>query len=262
MKFLISLVTRLIPRKYLHLVSHFFLRILAKFMEGNGFTDPINGKNYKRFLPYGRMKSRKNALSPATLSLERHRLMFLYLKNKTQFFSSQLKVLHIAPEYCFIRLFKSLPNLTYLTADLESPWADIKMDINDMPFEENYFDVVFCNHVLEHIPDDIHAMRQIQRVLKPGGWALLQVPMNPNSDQTDEDLTLKNPREREKRFLQSDHFRLYGKDYSERLKRAGFNVHIDKLIDELPTEDRTKYALMEGEWLYIAIKPENHDSKH
>jgi SAM-dependent methyltransferase len=256
MRKLVSLITRLIPRKYLHHVSHFFLRLLALLYRGKGFTDPINGKNYRRFLPYGRLHSRANALSPATLSLERHRLMHLYLERKTDFFSASYKVLHIAPEYCFLKRFKQQPNLEYITADLESPWADVKMDINAMPFEDNSFDVVFCNHVLEHIPDDVHAMREILRVLKPGGWALMQVPMNPDADLTDEDISITDPRERERRFLQDDHFRLYGKDYADRLALAGFRVHIDRLIEELPDEEVKRFALMEGEWLYIGYKPE------
>jgi len=257
MRKLVSLITRLIPRKYLHHVSHFFLRLLAITYRGKGFIDPINGKSYRRFLPYGRLHSRTNALSPATLSLERHRLMHLYLERKTDFFTGRYKVLHIAPEYCFLKRFKALPNLEYITADLESPWADVKMDINAMPFHENEFDIVFCNHVLEHIPDDVHAMREILRVLKPGGWALMQVPMNPTAEKTDEDPTITDPRERERRFLQDDHFRLYGKDYADRLAKAGFEVHIDRLIEELHEEEVRRFALMPGEHLYIGFKPKS-----
>lgn len=255
MQKLVSWATRFIPRKYLHRVSHFFLGILAFFYEGEGVTDPINGKNYKKFLPYGRLKSRPNALSPATLSLERHRLMWLFLQTKTGFFSDKLKVLHIAPEYCFIKRFKALKNLDYITGDLESPLADIKMDVNAIPFEDNSFDLVFCNHVLEHIPDDIHAMREIQRVLRPGGWAILQVPMKPGAELTDEDISITDPRERERRFLQSDHFRLYGLDYADRLRKAGFDVHIDTMTESMPEAEMKRYALMQGEHLYVGIKP-------
>jgi SAM-dependent methyltransferase len=255
MQKLVSLVTRFIPRKYLHHVSHFFLKTLAMAYRGKGFVDPINGKSYRKFLPYGRLHSRKNALSPATLSLERHRLMWLFLQQKTHFFTDRLKVLHIAPEYCFISLFKKCPNLDYLTGDLDSPLADIHLDINQLPFEDNHFDVIFCNHVLEHIPDDVHAMRELCRVLRPGGWAILQVPMRLGAAHTEEDITLTDPKERERRFLQDDHFRLYGLDYKDRLEKAGFQVHIDKMVDEMPATTRDSFALMPGEWLYVGIKP-------
>lgn len=255
MKKIVSLVTRIIPRKYLHHVSHFFLQIVGLFYRGKALEDPITGKTYRKFLPYGRLHSRENALSPDSLSLERHRLMWIYLRNKTDFFTAPLKVLHIAPEYCFIKRFKRMPNLDYTTADLESPWADVKMDINDMPFADNSFDVVFCNHVLEHIPDDIHAMREILRVMKPGGWSILQVPQNYNMEKTDEDLTVTDPKERERRFLQSDHFRLYGRDYAGRLQTAGFEVTEDKLAMEMDPALVKRYAILPGEVLYIGKKP-------
>ena len=255
MKFIVSIVTRIVPRKYLHHISHFFLRIISLFYRGNKYEDPITGITYRKLLPYGRVQSRTNALSPDSMALERHRLMWLYLKTKTDFFSTNLKLLHIAPEYCFIKRFKAMKNLDYTTADLESPWADVKMDINKMPFENNSYDVVFCNHVLEHIPDDIHAMKEIIRVMKPGGWSILQVPQNYNMEQTDEDLNITDPKERERRFLQSDHFRLYGRDYADRLKKAGFVVEENHLVKELAPELAERYALPLSEVLYIGRKP-------
>ena len=106
-----------------------------------------------RKLFHGRLKSRENVLAPDSMSLERHRLMWLFLKQKTNFFNDKLKFLHIAPEYCFIKIFKSMKNLDYITGDLISPWADVKFDVHDIPFEDNSFDVVICNHVLEHVED-------------------------------------------------------------------------------------------------------------
>jgi ubiquinone/menaquinone biosynthesis C-methylase UbiE len=148
-----------------------------------------------------------------------------------------------------------MKNLDYTTADLESPWADVKMDINDMPFEDNSYDVVFCNHVLEHIPDDVHAMKEIFRVMKPGGWSILQVPQIYEMEKTDEDLTITDPKERERRFLQDDHFRLYGKDYADRLKSAGFEVEENHLVKELAPGLADRYGLPLTEVLYIARKP-------
>ena len=129
MKLLISFATRFIPRHYLQKVSHLFLLLIAPFYKGNKFEDPIDGKTYRKFLPYGRLDSRKNALAPHSMSLERHRLIWLYLKNKTNFFADQLRFLHIAPEYCYKARFKKLENIDYVTGDLISPWADVKMDV-------------------------------------------------------------------------------------------------------------------------------------
>lgn len=255
MKFIISLVTRIIPRKYLHHVSHFFLRIIGLFYAGNTVQDPITGKTYSKFLPYGRVQSRPNALSPDSMSLERHRLMWLYLQRETAFFTAPLKVLHIAPEYCFISRMKQMKNLAYVTGDLESPWADVKMDICAMPFDDNSFDVVFCNHVLEHIPDDQLAMKEILRVMKPGAWSILQVPQNIAMEHTDEDATITDPTERERRFLQSDHFRLYGRDYGQRLAKAGFIVEENDLSVRLSKEEQQRFAIPVGELLYIGRKP-------
>jgi len=98
-------------------------------------------------------------------------LLWLYLQRKTSFFSAPLKVLHIAPEQAFYKRFRQQPNLEYITSDLYSPLADVKADICALPFEDEQFDVILCNHVLEHIPDDTQAMRELYRVLKKGGSA-------------------------------------------------------------------------------------------
>ena len=254
MKTLISLATRLIPRNYLQHVSHFFLRIFSLFMRGNNFEDPINGKRYRKLLPYGRIRPRENALAPDSMSLERHRLMWLFIKEKTNFFNEKLKFLHIAPEYCFIKLFKNMKNLDYITADLISPWADIKMDVHDIPFEENTFDVVICNHVLEHVDDDHKVMTEFFRIMKPGGWGIFQVPIDRNNANTEEDKNITDPKERERLYWQSDHVRLYGLDYGKRLSNAGFKVTESNFINEINPKLVKRYALPEGEKIYFCQK--------
>ncbi len=206
-------------------------------------------------LPYGRIQMRENALCPKCQSLERHRLMWLYLQRETDFFTAPHKVLHIAPEACFVERFKQLPQLEYYTADLESPWADIKMDIRQMPLEDNSFDIVFCNHVLEHIDDEQQALRELYRILRPGGWALLQVPINYELEHTFEDPSIQSPEEREKYYGQSDHVRQYGRDYPQRLENAGFRVKADEFVKTLPPGEVRRFALPANEILYIAIKP-------
>lgn len=154
--------------------------LLDIYWRGHRYTDPINGKSYRRFLPYGYEDMRSNVLSPGTLSLERHRLCWLYLKEHTELFSKNIKVLHFAPEQAFYPRFRRLKNIEYTTTDLNSPLADVHADICALPFDNNQYDMIICNHVLEHIPDDLRAMREIYRVLKPGGLAILQVPYQGN----------------------------------------------------------------------------------
>ncbi len=180
--------------------------------------------------------------------------MWLYLKERTNFFTEDLKLLHIAPELCFIKKFKSMPNIDYTSADLESPLADVKMDVHEIPFEDNTFNVVFCNHVMEHVEDDIKAMSEIHRVLKPGGWAIIQSPQDYSRDTTLEDPTITDPKERERVYWQDDHVRLFGLDYGKRLETAGFNVTEDKFVMDLPKETVKRYALPKNEIIYFCAK--------
>jgi SAM-dependent methyltransferase len=254
MKKIISFVIRKIPRKYLQIISPLALKILSVFYTGNNVECPISGKTYRKFLPYGRTNPRPNALAPDSLSLERHRLMWLYLKEKTNFFTDKLKVLHIAPEHCFLKKFESMKNLDYITADLESPLAKVKMDVHQIPFADNTIDVVFCNHVMEHVDDDIKAMSEIRRVMKPGAWAIIQSPIDPTRKTTFEVPSLKTREEREKAHGQDDHVRTYGLDYPERLRKAGFNVKEDRFVMEMDKEKVRRYALPAEEIIYLCKK--------
>jgi predicted SAM-dependent methyltransferase len=243
-----------IPRKYLIRFSYLFRRISQYFNRGNNVECPVCGSRYRKFLSYGYHDVRKNALCPKCLSLERHRLIWLFLKEKTGFFNEQLKVLHIAPEQCFEERFRKLTNLEYITADLDSPLADFICDVQKMPFRDNEFDVVICNHVLEHVDDDTLAMKEILRVMKPGAFAILLVPLNFSRSTTYEDATITSPKERTKHFLQYDHKRLYGTDFPNRLKKAGFIVPEKNFLDEIDDEHRIRYALPESEFMFGYIK--------
>jgi SAM-dependent methyltransferase len=243
-----------IPRPILIKASYLFSPVISIYLRGSRFTDPIDGKSFSSFLPYGYGKQRKNALAPGTLSLERHRLLWLYLKNETDFFTASKKVLHIAPEQCFLKRFKNLKNLDYLTADLYSPIADVKADICDLPFEENSFDVVFCNHVLEHIEDDKKAMGELYRVLKPGGMGIFQIPQDLEREKTYEDFSITSSEERTKHFGQYDHVRIYGKDYFDRLRAVGFKVEEVNYSEKISFELIEKYCLTKGEILPVCTK--------
>lgn len=243
-----------IPRPYLIKMSYLATPVLSLWLKGDTYTDPIDGKSFKRFLPYGYGEQRPNALSPSTLSLERHRLLWLYLQNETEFFRKPLKVLHMAPEQCFLSVFKKMKNLDYTTADLYSPIVDVKADILDLPFEDNLFDVVFCNHVLEHIEDDARAMNELFRVMKPGGLGIFQVPQDIRREHTYEDFTITSPEEKAKHFGQYDHVRIYGKDYFDRLRKAGFTVEELDYSANLSQDAVNRYCLTKGEILPVCRK--------
>jgi SAM-dependent methyltransferase len=254
-KSLFRFALKAVPRPLLIRLSYVARPVLASFYSGNRFEDPIDGRTYKKLLPYGyEGRQRENALAPATLSLERHRLMWLYLKEETDFFTASKKVLHVAPEQCFYGRFRKMKNLDYLTADLDSPIADVKMDIHDIQYPDNTFDVVFCNHVLEHVTNDIQCMSELHRVLKPGGFAIMQVPLDRTKSFTDEDPTLEDPEERKRRFGQYDHVRLHGLDYPDRLKKGGFSVTEIDYSKKISPELFDRYRLPKGELLYIGSK--------
>ena len=256
LKSIIRLLLKIFPRPILIRMSLIVNRVIALFYMGNKVECPVCEHSFRKFLPYGYTKQtgRDNALCPRCLSLERHRLMYLYLKEKTDFFSRDLKVLHIAPEQCFYKRFRALDNLDYTTGDLESPIADVHFDVQAIPFPKEAYDVVICNHVLEHVDDDTQAMAEIYRILKPGGFAILQVPQDTDAKKTYEDPSITDPSEREKHFLQKDHVRLYGLDYAERLSSVGFKVTADTYANNYPEEAAKRFGLPLKEIFYFNQK--------
>lgn len=249
-----KLILNTVPRPILIKLSYLARPVIAFFLKGDVYTDPIDGKSFRKFLPYGYETQRKNVLSPSTLSLERHRLLWLFLQQETDFFSAEKKVLHMAPEQCFLSLFRKQKNLDYITADLHSPIADVKADICNLPFEDNSFDVVFCNHVLEHISDDTKAMQELYRVLKPGGMGIFQIPQDLNREITFEDDTITDRKERAQLFGQYDHVRVYGRDYFDKLRTIGFRVDEVDYTQTMSSDVVTKYCLSKGEILPVCYK--------
>jgi SAM-dependent methyltransferase len=254
MKKIFRFLLNAVPRPLLIRLSYIARPILAFFLRGNRFTDPIDGKSYRSFLPYGYEKQRPNVLAPGTLSLERHRLLWLYLKNETDFFISRKKLLHFAPEQAFYKRFRKMENLDYTTTDLYSPLADVKADICNLPFEDNSYDIIFCNHVLEHIPDDTRAMAELYRVMKPGGWGIFQIPQDLSRETTFEDDSITDKKERAAVFGQYDHVRVYGRDYFDKLRAAGFEVDEIHYAKKLDQDAVTRYGLAPDEILPICRK--------
>jgi SAM-dependent methyltransferase len=243
MKKIIRFVLNSVPRKQLQLFAHVAVKMYGVFLIGNRFECPICGRHFRKLLPYGYVHSRENALCPSCLSLERHRQIWLFLQARTDFFTRMTTMLHIAPEYCFIERFDAMDNIDYYSADLESPLARVKMDIQHIPFADNKFDVIFCNHILEHVDDDRLAMREMYRVMKPGGWGIVQSPVNLDRETTYEDKSITSPEERLKHFGQKDHLREFGRDYADRLRSEGFTVEEVLLTDYVTPEKIVYHAL-------------------
>ncbi len=243
-----------LPRPFLIQLSLIFRPFIKAFFKGNRFTDPIDGSSYRTFLPYGYDKLRPNALCPGTLSLERHRYLWLYLQRQTTFLEDKINVLHVAPEQVFYSKFKQFNHWEYTTTDLHSPLADVKADICALPFADNSYDLILCNHVLEHIPDDEAAMKELYRVLKKGGTLIAQVPLNENAEETFEDDSIIDPKERTRIFGQYDHVRVYGNDYYKRLNKFGFKAKAIDFLTELSKKEQEQFALPKQEKIPIAVK--------
>ena len=256
MKRLIRWVLNHLPRTFLQRIAGGVVPLLGLFYLGRGVECPICGAKRRKFLPYGYVKSRSNALCPRCLSLERHRLLWLYFTRETNLLSEFPRVLHIAPEVCLMRHLKEHyrehPG-QYLTADLESPLADLHFDIQQIPLEADFADVILCNHILEHVEDDRKALRELYRIMRPGGWGILLSPIDYTREETFEDDSITDPAERTRVFGQYDHRRIYGRDYADRLRSAGFEVADIDFSSALPAEERQRYALPEDH-IYVVYK--------
>lgn len=217
------------------------------------FQCPVCGGHFRKLLPFGFYR-RENAMCPKCESLERHRLLWLYLKERTSFFKQRpMKLLHIAPEPCFFKIFKKMPQLDYTSADLFLPFVDLKVDVMKMPFPDNHFDVVLCSHVMVVVDDDRQGMRELYRVLKPGGWAILQEPVM-DQDATLEDPAVTDPEKRRELFGLVDYRRRFGRDYKARLEAAGFKVKVDDYVKTLDPAIIAKYCMASKEDIYYCVK--------
>lgn len=213
----------------------------------------VCGWRFRSFRPAGHVP-RENARCPVCGARERHRLQWLYLRNRTDLFVRPQRVLHFAPEPSFRGRLSRADNLWYVTTDLSETDVALNTDITALPFPAGTFDVILCNHVLEHVPDDGAALRELFRVLRDGGWAVVQVPMDSNRASTFEDPSVREPSERLRLFGQADHVRVYGRDYIDRVEAAGFRVDSNRFVDELPRGLVEMHGLSR-ESIFIARKP-------
>ena len=207
--------------------------------------------NIRRYQSFGHIPK---SWCPVCASMKWQRLGWMFLEKRTNLFDGMpKKMLHIAPEVSFEPRLKRVANLDYLTGDLFDPNVMVKMDVTDIPFNDNSFDIIFCSHVMEHIPNDRTALKEFFRVLNFGGWAVFMVPIRMHK-LTDEDLKVTNPKEREKRFGQQDHVRFYGRDFKDRLQEAGFDVTPIEATDLVEADKLEYMGLKEKEILFYCQK--------
>ncbi len=247
-----------------------FARSIKKRADNFGlrYKCPMCGSHLKEFLAGGEPHAvlieksvvgggeRDNVLCPVCGSSDRERLLFMFLKNRPSLLPSGAKLLHVAPEYGLRSWLQSLPSIEYITADLMMEDVSVKIDLTDIQLPDARFDGIICSHVLEHIPNDALAMREMRRVLKPGGWAILQVPISLSFGATYEDFSITDPQDRERAFGQNDHVRIYAMDYVDRLKSAEFAVQPfswPTAIHEYGGRGN-KYGLIEKELVFFATR--------
>jgi SAM-dependent methyltransferase len=226
---------------------------------GDAVECPCCESSFSRFLPH---RGRAYAKCPRCGSLERHRVLWLFLEREAELFSRPGAMLHIAPEYALSRRLRRVERLRYLSGDLDSALADVELDLLDLPFDPESFDWLICNHVLEHVNDDRRALAEIHRVLKPGGWAILMCPVDRRRATTLEDPTVTSPRERHRVFGQADHVRLYGHDYADRLAAAGFTVRAERYGESCDRREISRFGLRREpdeafgeEEVFLCVKP-------
>ena len=215
---------------------------------------PICKSKFPIFLPVG-VRVRANAQCPVCGSLERHRALWMFCEER-QIFCTGGRLLHFAPEPIFHRKFSSMKNIDYWPVDINENMPGIRkaVDITDIPFEDNSIDMIVCNHVLEHIMDEKKALSELHRVLKPEGFAFLNVPIL--REKTLEKPEYNTPELRFKYYGQHDHVRAYGKDYPVRLRSSGFNVEDIEFGRGFERNVLRKYGLVEDEKIYLCKKRE------
>lgn len=260
MKQFIKYILNHVPRPILQRIAGWAVPIMGLWYIGKGKECPLCGCRRRKFLPYGYVTQRENALCPNCLALERHRTLWLWLLRESDIGRGAValpRLLHVAPEVALMRKFHKIyaaQPADYVTADLESPLADLHFDIQHIPLEDESFDAVICNHIMEHVEDDRQAMREILRIMRKGGWGVILSPVDLQRDKTFEDDTITDEAERTRIFGQYDHRRIYGRDYAERLREAGFEVYECDYANLIPAKEKQLYALTD-EPLYIVRKP-------
>jgi len=219
---------------------------------GDAVQCPCCGRTWAAFVPDW---NRPDAICPGCGAHERHRALWLHLRDRAAVGEGPLRMLHFAPEHALDRRLELLPELERVTCDLDRGGVDVAADITALPFRDASFDAVLCSHVLEHVEDDRTAMAELARVLRPGGWLVVLVPIDHDRRHTYEDPSVTEPSERERAFWQHDHVRLYAPDIAVRLRAAGLDVSTERPAQRLSAGDRARCGLMESETIFHCTRP-------
>jgi SAM-dependent methyltransferase len=241
------------------LPKYLWLRSLK--YKGNAVFCPCCGGKFSKFLEVG--PKREPMLCPRCRSNDRDRFFWLYLEKHNDFFSPGLKLLHVSPETIYYNRFKKIPKVQYTAGDKfvlqfgsTYPKDTVYLDITDMPqYKDNTFDFIFCSHVLEYIKEDRKSLDEQFRVLKPGGKAIISVPINFGHYATLEDPNVTDPKEQERLYGDTGHLRYYGEDYIERVREAGFRTEFIPVKDFISDEMISKCAIKPYAVVHLCHKP-------
>jgi predicted SAM-dependent methyltransferase len=227
-------------------------RIEMATHRGNAVACPVCGHSFSAFKDAW---NRPRALCWRCGSAERHRALWLYLERHPELLAQAGSLLHFAPEWCLEQRFRRVPGLSYVTTDLDPDKGELRLDITRLALDDGAFGAIICSHVLEHVEDDAAAMRELYRVVAPGGWVIVMVPLDLTLSQTFEDSVFRTPEQRKTDFWQHDHVRLYAPDIADRLRVPGFEVTVERLAVELGSEEAARYGLLENDEIFVCRRP-------
>ncbi len=237
-------------------IKRFSFWLRGLMFRGSRYTCPCCNTRLRGFVGrQGLFKSNNDGYCPRCNAKARHRRIWLYIKEHTNLLTDKQRLLEVAPWWSLARRFSAMDWLEYAGLDLKrhSPFVNVVGDMTTMPLKADSFDAALCIHVLEHVPDDATAIRELYRVLKPGAYALVSVPLLTN-EKTREDPSVTDPEERKRVFGETGHVRYYGTDFIDRLKGAGFSVTMDP-ADGVRADVRIKYGLRNDENIFRCVKP-------
>ncbi len=231
-----------------------YYRIRSWWYWGRSRYCPCCESHFRRFLTF-KYSQRPEAVCPRCGSLERHRLLWLYLSKKTTLLTQSLRLLHFAPEEILARRFRHQPNLHYLSADLLSPLADLRLSLSQIPLKDHTCDLILCSHVLIYVYDDEAALKDFYRVLTSNGCAIILEPVKAALQQTQEYPEVVEQLQRRTIYAARKPARFYGLDFLQRLQGAGFTVQVEAYASSLEPEERLRFGLKEDDKIYFCRKP-------
>jgi SAM-dependent methyltransferase len=248
-----KLARKILPQDFIRIIKRILLKYYSLTLKGNNIYCPVCDKSFKKFINMG-IDTVNELHCPNCNSIGRDRLLWLYFQSKTDMFTRECSLFEIAPVECFSDKFIPMQNLNYVSGDLYSTLAMVKLDIKSLPFDDESFDYLICSHVLEHIDDDKKAISELYRILKKSGIAFILNPVDYSKEVTYEDDNIKDPKERFIHFGQEDHVRIYGKDFPKRLSNCGFEVEESEYASSLSKQDSVKYGINSNEIIYVCNK--------